>query len=84
MRKLFVAALVMLLSVSALSAQNNFRGIVRYQVTSTGKVDFQVPADQSVVEMKVFDNKLSLGQALQTDMKLVQAIDYSPALQYLA
>lgn len=84
MRKLFVAALVMLLSVSALSAQNNFRGIVRYQVTSSGKVDSQVPAEQAVVEMKVFDNKLSLGQTLQTDMKVAQAIDYSPALQYLA
>lgn len=84
MRKLFVAALIMLLSVGALSAQNNFRGIVKYQITSSGKVDMPIPAEQGVIEIKVFDDKLALGQSIQNGMKMAQAIDYSQIIGYLA
>lgn len=84
MKKLFVAALVMLLSAGALNAQNNFRGIVKYKIESTGKVAFTIPAEQSQMEIKVYDNKVSDGTKTQTDYKVVQAIDFSPYISYLA
>lgn len=84
MRKIFIAALAMLLSVGALSAQNTFRGIIKYKVESTGKNAFTIPAEQSVKEIKVLDNKLSDGSSIQTDFKVVQAIDFSPYIMYLA
>lgn len=83
MRKIIVAALVMLLSVGALSAQNTFRGIIKYKVESSGKNAFTIPAEQSMKEVKVLDNKISDGTSIQTDFKVVQAIDFSPYIMYL-
>ena len=84
MKKLLVAALIMVLSWGAVNAQNNFRGIVKYKLTSTGTVDVQIPEEQSTIEVKVFDNKLMTGQTQQNGMKVAQAIDLSQAIGYLA
>lgn len=83
MKKLFVAALVLVLTAGAVNAQNTFRGIVKFQLTSTGKVDVPIPADQATVEIKVFDNKILAGQTLQDGLKMVQAADISQAIAYL-
>ncbi len=83
MKKVLVAAALMLLTMGALSAQNTFRGIVRFSLTSSGKVDMQIPAEASVVEMKVFENQLMLGTTVQNGLKVAQAIDFGPYIQYL-
>lgn len=84
MKKLLFAALIMVLTMGAAKAQNNFRGIVKYKLTSTGTVDVQIPEDQSTIEIKVYDNKLMSGQTQQIGMKVAQAIDLSQAIGYLA
>lgn len=84
MKKILVAATLMLLTVGALSAQNTFRGIVRYTATSTGVVDVQIPAESATLEVKVFDNQLLIGQTIQNGFKLTQAVDFSQVLQYFA
>lgn len=74
----------MVLTVGAANAQNNFRGIVKYKLTSTGTVDVKIPEEQSTLEVKVYDNKLMAGQSQQIGMKVAQAIDLSQAIAYLA
>ena len=78
MKKLLIAVSVMLLTMGAASAQNSFRGIVKYQLESTGKVDVKIPAEQSIVEVKVYDNQIRLGQTTQNGFKVAQAADFSP------
>ena len=70
MKKLLIAVSVMLLTMGAASAQNSFRGIVKYQLESTGKVDVKIPAEQSIVEVKVYDNQIRLGQTTQNGFKV--------------
>lgn len=84
MKKFFVAAAMMLLTMSTLIAQNNFRGIVKYKVESTGKVDVQIKPEQSVFEIKVYDSKLMVGNTIQNGLKTVAATDLSPIISYLA
>ena len=84
MKKIFVAAAMMLLAMSAVTAQNNFRGIVKFKVESTGKVDVQIKPEQSVFEIKVYDNKLMVNQTIQNGLKTVAATDLSPIISYLA
>jgi hypothetical protein len=84
MKKIFVAAVLMLLTMSTLIAQNNFRGIVKFKVESTGKVDVQIKPDKSTIEMKVWDNKLALDNIIQNGYKTIAATDLSPIISYLA
>lgn len=84
MKKIFFAAFIMLLTMGAVSAQNNFRGIAKYSLTSSGSVDVSIPADQATAEIKIFDNRLLFGQTMQNGLKVVQAADFSPILQYLS
>lgn len=84
MKKIFVAAALMLLTMSTLIAQNNFRGIVKYKVESTGKVDVQLKPEQTLFEIKVYDNKLMVNQTIQNGLKTIVATDLSPIISYLA
>ena len=84
MKKIFVAATLMLLTMSTLIAQNNFRGIVKYKVESTGKVDVQLKPEQTLFEIKVYDNKLMVNQTIQNGLKTIVATDLSPIISYLA
>ena len=84
MKKLFVAALALLMTAGTLCAQNNFRGIVKYKVTSTGKVDVSIKPEQSEFEIKVYDNKLMVGTTVQNGLKTISATDLSQAIAYLA
>ena len=84
MKKIFVAAAMMLLAMSAVTAQNNFRGIVKFKVESTGKVDVQLKPEQTLFEIKVYDNKLMVNQTIQNGLKTIAATDLSPIIGYLA
>ena len=84
MKKIVCAAAMLLLTVGALSAQNNFRGIVRYKIESTGKVAITIKPEQSTAEIKVYDNQILSGQTVQTDFKIATAQDFSPYISYLA
>ena len=84
MKKFFVAAAMMLLTMSTLIAQNNFRGIVKFKVESTGKVDVQLKPEQTLFEIKVYDSKLMVGNTIQNGLKTVAATDLSPIISYLA
>jgi hypothetical protein len=84
MKKIFVAAAMMLLAMSAVTAQNNFRGIVKFKVESTGKVDVQLKPEQTLFEIKVYDNKLMVNQTIQNGLKTIVATDLSPIISYLA
>ena len=84
MKKIVCAAAMLLLTVGALSAQNNFRGIVRYKIESTGKVAITIKPEQSTAEIKVYDNQMLSGQTVQTGFKIATAQDFSPYISYLA
>ena len=84
MKKIVCAATMLLLTVGALSAQNNFRGIVRYKIESTGKVAITIKPEQSTAEIKVYDNQILSGQTVQTGFKIATAQDFSPYISYLA
>ena len=84
MKKIVCAAAMLLLTVGALSAQNNFRGIVRYKIESTGKVAITIKPEQSTAEIKVYDNQILSGQTVQTGFKIATAQDFSPYISYLA
>ena len=84
MKKIFVAAAMMLLAMSAVTAQNNFRGIVKFKVECTGKVDVQLKPEQTLFEIKVYDNKLMVNQTIQNGLKTIVATDLSPIIGYLA
>ena len=73
MKKIVCAAAMLLLTVGALSAQNNFRGIVRYKIESTGKVAITIKPEQSTAEIKVYDNQILSGQTVQTGFKIAIA-----------
>lgn len=84
MKKILFAAAMLLLTVGALSAQNNFRGIVRYKIESTGKVAITIKPEQSSAEIKVYDNQILSGQTIQNGFKIATAQDFSPYISYLA
>ncbi len=84
MKKLLIAALMLLTVAGTVNAQNNFRGIVKYKATSTGKVDVTIKPEQSELEIKVYDNKLMVGTTVQNGLKTIAATDLSPYISYLA
>ena len=73
----------MLLMVGA-NAQNKFRGIVQYKIESTGQVAVNIPEEQSQVEVKVFESKLLSGTTMQDGFKVMQAMDFSQLIAYMA
>lgn len=92
MKKLAIWA-TLLLTVASLSvqAQNKFRGIVKYKFESTGTTSFQIPAEYSTTEMKVYDDQLLMEPNLLNQFKTVQNgytvtsnADFSPYISGLA
>ena len=53
MKKIFAMAAALLLSASMMSAQNSFKGIVKYKVESTGQVAMTIPEEAATAEIKV-------------------------------
>ena len=71
MKKAMIAAMVLLMTAGSLCAQNNFRGIVKFKLESSGKVDVQIKPENSTFEIKVFDNKLMIGTTIQNGFKTI-------------
>ena len=59
MKKILVFAAVAVISMGSLMAQNKFRGIVNYSITSTGETAIQLKDDMTKAELKVYDNSVS-------------------------
>lgn len=84
MKKVLAATLAMVMTMGTLTAQNTFRGIVKYTAASTGTVDMQIPAELSVLEIKVYDNKLMTGTNQQIGNKVAQTFDFGYFIDGLA
>lgn len=84
MKKIIVATLFLFMSIGTTYAQNNFRGIVKFKLESTGKVDVQISPEHSTFDIKVYDNKLAIGTSIQNGLKTIIAQDLSPLIGYLA
>ncbi len=58
MKKIFTVAAALLFTVGGLMAQNDFKGIVKYDVASTGEVAIDLPAEVRQAEIKVSGNDM--------------------------
>ncbi len=58
MKKIMILAAAVLLTVGASTAQNAFKGIVKYKVESTGAVTVDLPEEVRVAEIKVSGNDM--------------------------
>ena len=58
MKKIFTLAAAVLLSAGCLMAQNTFKGVVKYNVESTGKVAVDLPEEVRNAEIKVSGNDM--------------------------
>lgn len=96
MKKLIAIAAVAVLTLSTLtlSAQNKFRGIVKYTIASTGEVAIDIPEQSATGEMKVYDEKVLTSSVAFTNSPMVNSImqsgrtvytflDFGMALGYL-
>lgn len=66
MKKFFLFVAFAAFSVCSLFAQNSFRGTVTYSVTSTGEEPYNVPAEISTAQIKVYDDKVMTSSKLFT------------------
>ncbi len=82
MKKILVFAAMAVFSMGAMFAQNNFRGTITYSVTSTGSVAYQVPAEISTAEIKVYDDKVMTSSVLFTNNPMVQSVLVDGMTQY--
>lgn len=94
MKKFFSFAAIALLTIGSLFAQNSFRGTIIYSVTSTGEKEFNVPAEMSTAEIKVYDQKVYTESKLFTNQltdnllvdgrKSYMCMDLSMVMMYLS
>ncbi len=94
MKKIITLAAVLALAAGTLVAQNNFKGIVKYKVESTGTVAMQIPEEVAKAEIKVDGNNMFTKSAiflggmgaecvLVNNLKTTQCMDLSQLLGYL-
>lgn len=82
---LLLVAVLAMTATMTMQAQNKFRGIVKYKLESTGTTSFQIPAESSTAELKVYDDQLLMGQQIQnSNYRVTQNADFSPYISYLA
>ena len=82
MKKILVLAAFAVLSMGSLFAQNNFRGVITYSVTSTGEQFYQVPDQIATAELKVYDDKCLTSSMLFTKSPIVNSILVDGHTQY--
>ena len=58
MKKIITLAAAVVLTVGSLMAQNNFKGIVKYKVESTGAVAVDLPEEVRLAEIRVSGNDM--------------------------
>lgn len=94
MKRIFTIVAALVLGFSMLSAQNTFKGIVKYKVESTGQVAMTIPEQAATAEIKVDGNSLftksaiflgSMGAecVLVNGLKNTVCMDLSQLLGYL-
>ena len=86
MKRIFTLALVAVMTMSGLSlnAQNKFKGIVKYQLSSVGSTPVEIKPEQSTLEVKVLGDKLMVGEnQLQNGRSIYTFMDLSGLLGYL-
>ncbi len=94
MKKIFAVAALALLTVSGLTAQNTFKGIVKYKVESTGQVAMTIPEEAATAEIKVSGNDMYTKSAIFTNSPFTECVlvqnltqtscqDYGQLLAYL-
>lgn len=83
MKRIFMLAAVAVMTMSALSlnAQNKFKGIIKYTMTSSGEVAIDIPASQAESEAKVMGEKFVFGDMMQDGREVTNYVDFS---QYIA
>ncbi|MDO4217573.1 MAG: hypothetical protein Q4D03_05280 [Bacteroidales bacterium] len=97
MKRIFTVAALTVLMLGSLSvnAQNKFKGIVKYTISSTGEVPINIPAESSTAEIKVmgeqmvtssllFTNSPMINRIIQDGRKVTVCQDLSMLLAYLA
>ncbi len=97
MKRIFTIAVLsaMLIGSLSLNAQNKFKGIIKYTITSTGDVPINIPEESSTAEIKVmgeqmvtssllFTNSPMINRIIQDGRKVTVCQDLSMLLQYLA
>ncbi len=94
MKKIFAMAALALLTISGLTAQNTFKGIVKYKVESTGQVAMTIPEEAATAEIKVSGNDMYTKSAIFTNSPFTECVlvqnltrtsceDYGQLLAYL-
>ncbi len=97
MKKFFAMVAVALVCIGTASAQNDFKGIVKYSVASSGEMAMDIPAELSSFELKVMGDKVYADQIAASILgggmaqcmivegnKVTQAMDFSQFLAYIA
>ncbi len=97
MKKLFAMVAAAILFLGTASAQNDFKGIVKYSVASSGEVPMDIPAELSTFELKVMGQQVyadqiaasllggGMSQCMIVDgNKVTNAMDFSQFLAYIA
>lgn len=94
MKKILTVVAAIVLTVGSLSAQNTFKGIVKYKVESTGQVAMTIPEEAANAEIKVDGVNLftkspifmsAMGQecVLVNNMRSTSCMDLSQLVGYL-
>lgn len=83
MKKILFVAAAMLLMMGA-NAQNTFKGTIKYKLESTGEVAMKIPDEQSIVEVKVFNDQAKLDNTIQRGNTITACQDFSQYLMYLS
>ena len=84
MKKVLILAAVAVLSVGSIYAQNKFRGVITYSVTSTGENFYQVPEQYATAEVKVFDQKVRTSSSFFTGNPMANSVLVDGLKQYVA
>ena len=89
MKKIALTLVAFLMATTALFAQNNFEGIVKFEVKSVGEVDVPLKPEEQEIQVFVYrhkayvgneqSKKLTIGRKLSIVLDLSQAIDYLKA-----
>lgn len=83
MKKILFFAAIAVMSVSALMAQNTFKGTITYKVESTGETAFQVPDQMAVAELKIYDDKVLTSSKVFTNSQMINSILIDGHKQYM-
>lgn len=74
MKRIVIFAALAVLAVGSLNAQNKFKGIVTYTLTSVGEMPYQVPAEMATAEVMVYEDKAMTSHSIFTQSPIVDNV----------